>query len=155
MANGPQSQESSARPFIGEVTASDLIAEAPRQFERPSLLEDIDFRVLEERRRQEAQEVLAAASAVLGRSLDLRETAEAIARAAIPHFADCAVVEALDQHGRLARLALALGDPPLLTAADAVSPWWPRGRDGGSATRGLRDRRADAPERGLHLERNS
>src|SRR5688572_4290273 len=80
---------------------------------------------LDHLRRQEAQEVLAAASAVLGRSLDLRETADAIACAAIPRFADWAAVYASDEDGQLARLALAHGDPATLAMARAMDQRWP------------------------------
>lgn len=80
---------------------------------------------LERRQRLESQELLAAASAVLGRSLDLRATAEAIARAAIPRFADWAVVDALGEDGRLTRLALAHEHPDLLAKALEIDRRWP------------------------------
>src|SRR5215207_6000353 len=139
MANGPRDDVPGARAVDDIATGAAPTGEAATQFERPLPREDITLPPLDDRRRQEAQEVLAAASGILGRSLDLRETAEAIARAAIPRFADCAVVEALDENGRLARLALAHSDPPLLTAAHAVDGWWPQDREGRSATRAVFD----------------
>ena len=138
MADGLHGDVSSARPFDDVATAADLIAAVAMQSERSPPREDIALE-LDDRRRREAQEVLAAASGILGRSLDLRQTAEAIARAAIQCFADCAVVEALDENGRLTRLALAQGDPALLGAAPAVDrPWSPDFR-GGAATRAVFD----------------
>src|SRR5215207_2002158 len=139
MANGPRDDVPGARAVDDIATGAAPTGAAATQFERPLPREDITLPALDDRRRQEAQEVLAAASGILGRSLDLRETAEAIARAAIPRFADCAVVEALDENGRLARLALAHSDPPLLTAAHAVDGWWPQDREGRSATRAVFD----------------
>ncbi|HEY6827370.1 MAG TPA: GAF domain-containing protein [Gemmatimonadaceae bacterium] len=79
----------------------------------------------ERRRIQEANEILAQASAVLGRSLDMRATAEAIARAALPKFADWAVVDSIDAAGKLGRLALAHIDPKLVDAALEIDRRWP------------------------------
>ncbi|HEY0810344.1 MAG TPA: PAS domain-containing protein, partial [Longimicrobiales bacterium] len=59
----------------------------------------------ERRRHQEAQAILANASAALGQSLDVRETAAAIARAALPRFGDCAIVHVLDEDGTLKPVA--------------------------------------------------
>ncbi|HYW31500.1 MAG TPA: GAF domain-containing protein [Gemmatimonas sp.] len=97
---------------------TDITAER-EQREALALLDD------ERRRRLESQEILAAASAVLGQLLEPRETAIAIAHAAIPAFADWAVVDALDADGRFARLALAHSDPALLEAAEALDRRWP------------------------------
>ena len=95
------------------------------QGDAPLASDDTAFVALDSRRRREAQEVLAAASRVLGRSLDLRETADAIARAAIPRFAEFAVVDAPDEEGRLVRLALAHADPVHLAAAQKIDRRWP------------------------------
>src|SRR5829696_8072317 len=139
MANGPRDDVPGARAVDDIATGAAPTGAAATQFERPLPREDITLPALDDRRRQEAQEVLAAASGILGRSLDLRETAEAIARAAIPRFADCAVVEALDENGRLARLALAQSDPSVPAAAQAVEGRWPQDREGRSATRAVFD----------------
>jgi PAS domain S-box-containing protein len=61
----------------------------------------------ERRRHQEAQAVLAQASAALGQSLDVRSTAAAIALAALPRFADSAIVYGFDERGTLTQLAVA------------------------------------------------
>jgi signal transduction histidine kinase/ActR/RegA family two-component response regulator len=100
---------------------------------------DIALPALESRRRQETLEILATASAVLGRSLDLRETADAIARAVIPRLADWAVVDAYDEKERLTRLALAHADPVLQAAADGFNRLWPSDFSPRSATRRVLD----------------
>ena len=79
----------------------------------------------ERRRTQEANEILAHASLVLGRSLDMRATAEAIARAALPKFADWAVVDAINAEGKLGRLALAHVDTEMVAAALELDRRWP------------------------------
>src|SRR5438309_3645953 len=125
MTNGLQGDVSSGRLTGGAPAPAGRDPDLSRRFERAPHSDDIAFAALDDRRRLEAQEVLAAASAVVGRSLDLRETAEAIARAAIPRFADWAVVDAPDENGRLARLALAHVDPALLAAAEEIDRRWP------------------------------
>src|SRR3954470_20395615 len=125
MTNGMQGDVSSGGMNRGERTAADLIPAPPQQLGHSLSPDDVAFLGFDHRRRQEAQEVLAAASAMLGRSLDLRETADAIARAAIPRFADWAVVDAPDENGRLARLAVAPRAPALLAAGEAIERRWP------------------------------
>ena len=140
MVNGPKGDVPTARRFDDEATtAARPIADAAKPIGPSPSQDDIAFLVLDHRRRQEAQEVLAAASAVLGRSLDLGETADAIARAAIPRFADWAVVDALDEKGRLARLALAHVDPALLAAAEAINQRWPPDFEEEAATNAVFD----------------
>ena len=125
MRDGLQGDVPSDRPIGGESSAADRVSDPPRRPERAPPPDDVAFLALDHRRRYEAQAVLAAASAVLGRSLDLRETADAIARAAIPLFADWAIVDAPDENGQLARLALAHRDPAALAAARAIDERWP------------------------------
>jgi signal transduction histidine kinase/ActR/RegA family two-component response regulator len=125
MTSGSRGDAPSGEPVGGARTAPDPDPRAVPPFVRASATDDVSLLAPDDGRRREAQEVLTAASAVLGRSLDLRETADAIARAAIPRFADWAIVDAADENGRLARLALAHADPVLLAAAEEIDRRWP------------------------------
>lgn len=125
MTSGSQGDVPSGQVVRGAHTASDPDTAPAPGLARAPLTDDVSLLAPEQRRRREAQEVLTAASALLGRSLDLRETADAIARAAIPRFADWAIVDAADENGRLARLALAHADPVLLAAAEEIDRRWP------------------------------
>ena len=59
------------------------------------------------RQREDAQRFLNEASAVLSASLDSEITVWSLARAAIPHLADCCVVDILQDDGSIRRVAVA------------------------------------------------
>ena len=82
---------------------------------------DID----EEKRRREAQAFLAEAGAVLGASLDDRQTLAEVARLAVPRIADWAAVHTARADGGLELVALAHGDPTRLELARELQRRYP------------------------------
>src|SRR5262249_49712093 len=63
------------------------------------------------RQREEAQRFLNEASAVLSASLDYEITLWSLARAAVPHLADCCVVDVVQEDGQIRRVSVAHVDP--------------------------------------------
>jgi PAS domain S-box-containing protein len=63
------------------------------------------------RQREEAQRFLNEASAVLSASLDYEITLWSLARAAVPHLADCCVVDVVQDDGEVRRVSVAHVEP--------------------------------------------
>ncbi len=68
---------------------------------------------------------LADASSVLSSSLDYEATLKAVARLAVPTIADWCAVDVLDEHGHLARLAVAHVDPDKVELAQQLQARYP------------------------------
>jgi PAS domain S-box-containing protein len=68
---------------------------------------------------------LAEAATVLGASLDYQQTLRAVARLAVPAFADWCAVDILGERGRLQRLAVAHIDPAKVELARALEERYP------------------------------
>ncbi|WP_025414818.1 GAF domain-containing protein [Gemmatirosa kalamazoonensis] len=84
----------------------------------------IVFRDVTERRRAEAADrLLGTASAAIARSLDVDETAAAVARAALPTLADWAMVDLLADDDTLRRVAAVHVEPDRMEAAREVVRW--------------------------------
>jgi PAS domain S-box-containing protein len=86
-----------------------------------------DVTELEAARRRST--LLAEASSHLGHSLDPLEVAHAVARAAVPAFADLGIVELLQPDGTLARDALAVADPAKRPIAEEYVRLYPLDMD--------------------------
>ena len=82
---------------------------------------DID----DQRRARDAQRFLVEAGAILGASLDYRQTLADVARAAVPAIADWAAVHVVDDDGALEQLAIAHVDPAKLTFAEELDLRYP------------------------------
>jgi PAS domain S-box-containing protein len=82
---------------------------------------DID----DQKRAEERQRFLVEAGAVLGGSLDYRRTLAAVARAAVPDFADWCTVDILEPDGELRRLEIAHEDPRKITFARELQERYP------------------------------
>jgi PAS domain S-box-containing protein len=86
----------------------------------------IIFRDITERRRAEdADRLLASASAAIAASLDVGETADAVVNSALPTLADWAMLDLLGDDGSLRRVAAAHVDPEKSEAARDVVRRWP------------------------------
>ncbi|HEY3123305.1 MAG TPA: GAF domain-containing protein, partial [Thermoanaerobaculia bacterium] len=73
--------------------------------------------VTERKRVGEEHRFLAEASAILGSSLDYEVTLPSLARLAVPQLGDCCVIDLLDAHGAVRRVAVSHAEPekdPLL-----------------------------------------
>src|SRR3954470_8761355 len=68
---------------------------------------------------------LAAASTALGASLDYEETLKAVARLAVPTFADWCAVDIVGERGKLQRLAVAHVDPAKIELARSLEERYP------------------------------
>ena len=86
-----------------------------------------DVTELEAARRRST--LLAEASAQLGRSLDPREVAEAVAALMVPDFADWGFVELLQPDGSLTRDGMAMTDPSKREIAEAYVELYPLDMD--------------------------
>ena len=73
--------------------------------------------VTELKRSEFAQQLLARAGELLGASIDYQHTLQAIARVAVPQFADWCSVNILDQSGDLQQAAVAHRDPEMVAVA--------------------------------------
>jgi PAS domain S-box-containing protein len=82
---------------------------------------DID----DQRNVRERQRFLAEASKTLAGSLDYEATLRAVARLAVPAFADWAAVDMLDESGRIRRLAVEHSDPDKVALARALHEKYP------------------------------
>ncbi len=84
------------------------------------------FRDVEEDRRAErARTFFSRAAAELGSSLDYVTTLAAVARLAVPDFADWASVDILDESGRRQRLGVAHVDPSKVALVEEIERRWP------------------------------
>jgi PAS domain S-box-containing protein len=111
--------------FLAEISVSALVTDAGQLVtavvrdvsDRRRLEEDHTERGRAEVARAQAEEIgrrasfLAEASRVLAASLDYEATLRSVARVAIPYLADYVLVDVLEGHGRLRRLAAAHTDP--------------------------------------------
>jgi len=90
---------------------------------------DIDDR----KRAEEAQRLLVRAGEVLASSLDYRETLSAVARAAVPDFADWCAISMRDDGGGIRELAIVHGDPTKTKIAEELARRYPPKPRTGSA----------------------
>jgi PAS domain S-box-containing protein len=86
-----------------------------------NLIED----VTETKRNQIAQGLLAAAARAIAESDDVERTLQAIADAAVPGLADWAGADLVDQHGRIATVAIAHRDPEKVKLGWRLRTQWP------------------------------
>jgi PAS domain S-box-containing protein len=102
------------RTAMLDVTLRKRAEEAVRQ-SQSELERKITERTVEltasHRQREEAQRFLNEASAVLSASLDYEITLWSLARAAVPHLADCCVVDVLREDGEVQRVSAAHVQP--------------------------------------------
>lgn len=80
---------------------------------------DLEARLARERERFR---LLSDASAMMARSLDFESTLLAVARSALPQFADYCVVDLLDEHGQFHRAVAAAADPEKESALREIAP---------------------------------
>jgi PAS domain S-box-containing protein len=76
--------------------------------------------VTELKRSEFAQQLLARTGELLASSIDYRETLQAVARLAVPQFADWCTVNIPDRNGLLERVAIAHIDPERIAVADRL-----------------------------------
>ncbi|MEK6328295.1 MAG: SpoIIE family protein phosphatase [Actinomycetota bacterium] len=81
--------------------------------------------VTELKRSELAQQLLARAGELLGASIDYQHTLQAIARVAVPQFADWCCVNILDQSGDLQQAAVAHRDPGRVAGARQLGERYP------------------------------
>ena len=81
--------------------------------------------VTELKRSQFAQQLLARAGELLGASIDYQHTVQAVARVAVPQFADWCSVNIADQNGVLQQVAVAHRDPEMVAYARQQSERYP------------------------------
>jgi signal transduction histidine kinase len=79
----------------------------------------------ETRAREETTTFLAAASAILGSSLDYQTTLRSVANIVVPRFADWCAVDIVGRDGKIAQLAVAHVDPAKVTLAREYNRRWP------------------------------
>jgi PAS domain S-box-containing protein len=88
--------------------------------------------VTELKRSEFAQQLLARAGELLGASIDYRRTVRAVARVAVPQFADWCSVNIPDQSGVLQQVAFAHCDPKRVALAGELRERYPVGMDDGA-----------------------
>ena len=79
----------------------------------------------ETRAREETTTFLAAASAILGSSLDYETTLRSVANIVVPRFADWCAVDIVGRDGKIAQLAVAHVDPNKVALAREYNRRWP------------------------------
>jgi PAS domain S-box-containing protein len=77
------------------------------------------------KRREEDDRFLAEAGVLLGASLDLEETLEAVTRLAVPAIADWCAIDLLEDDGSIRRVAAAHADPSKSELAYELGRRWP------------------------------
>jgi serine phosphatase RsbU (regulator of sigma subunit)/anti-sigma regulatory factor (Ser/Thr protein kinase) len=77
------------------------------------------------KRREENDRFLAEAGALLGASLDLEETLEAVTRLAVPAIADWCAIDLLEEDASIRRVAAAHTDPSKSDLARELGRQWP------------------------------
>jgi PAS domain S-box-containing protein len=86
--------------------------------------------VTELKRSELAQQLLARAGELLGSSIDYRHTVEAVARVAVPQFADWCSVRIPDESGDLRQVAFAHRDPEGVATGEQLAERYPVRLDG-------------------------
>jgi len=87
--------------------------------------------VTELKRSEFAQQLLARAGELLGASIDYQHTVQAVARVAVPQFADWCSVKIPDKGGVLQQVAVAHSDPAKVVSAGQLSERYPVRMDDG------------------------
>jgi signal transduction histidine kinase len=87
-----------------------------------SVVEDIS----ERKRVAQNQDFLIEASAILGASLDYQTTLVNVAELAVPHIADWCMIDLVDEHGAIHRLAVAHPDPAKVEVAYQLHQRYPQ-----------------------------
>jgi PAS domain S-box-containing protein len=77
--------------------------------------------ITEVKRAQLAESFMAEASRTLASSMDYAETLQRVARLAVPQIAEWCVVDLIDEHGELQRVAIHHTDPEKLALAERLS----------------------------------
>ncbi len=88
--------------------------------------------VTELKRSEFAQQLLARSGELLGASIDYQHTVQAVARVAVPQFADWCSVRIPDQSGALQQVAIAHSDPAKVAQAQQVGERYPVRMDDGA-----------------------
>jgi signal transduction histidine kinase len=92
---------------------------------RPARMIGVGMDITERKRAEQDARFLADASATLAGLVDYGSTLQKVARLAVPHFADWAAVDMLDEGGALRRLAVAHVDPAKVELAHELHRRFP------------------------------
>jgi PAS domain S-box-containing protein len=105
--------------FPVELAITRIELEGPPMF--TGFIRDITHR----KRREANDSFLAEAGALLGASLDLEETLDAVTRLAVPAIADLCAIDLLEDDGSIRRVAAAHADPARTEIAHELGRLWP------------------------------
>lgn len=96
---------------------------------KPRLAVSIFRDISAQKRKEEAQDYLTRATALLSSSLDYEATLDRLAKLAVPHIADWCSIDLLNEEGELKRIAVAHSDPAKIEMAHALYEKFPPRKD--------------------------